>query len=97
MDPIKRISHDLNRMANTTKSTGREDGGFVETLQSFYHQVNRGLIEADQEVRAFALGKGHDLHDVMIAGEKANLSFRFLLKIRNKLLEAYQEIMRMQF
>ena len=97
MDPIKSISPDLDRLANTTRSAGREDGGFFETLQSFYHQVNSELKEADRAVQAFALGKGPDLHEVMIASEKADISLKFLLQIRNKLLDAYQTIMRMQF
>ena len=45
----------------------------------------------------FAVGKRQDLHEIMIASEKANLSFKFLLEIRNKLLDAYREVMRMSF
>lgn len=43
-----------------------------------------------------ALDKTTDLHKVMIAGEKANISLQFMVKVRNKALDAYQEIMRMQ-
>ena len=97
MDPINSISYGPDRISHATKGAGGKEDGFFKTLQSFYHQVNRELTASDQEARAFALGKGHDLHDVMIAGEKADLSLRLLLQIRNKLLDAYQEIMRMQF
>ena len=97
MDPINRISYGPDPISHTTKGVGGEDDGFLKTLQSFYNQVDNGLKEADQMAREFAVGKDHDLHEVMIASEKAGLSLRFLLQIRNKLLEAYQQIMRMQF
>jgi flagellar hook-basal body complex protein FliE len=45
----------------------------------------------------FAIGKNNNIHEVMIAAEKAGLSLKFLMQIRNKLLDAYQEIMRMSF
>ena len=70
---------------------------FSETLKSFYSQVNHQMNEANQKVDAFATGKHQDLHEIMIATGKADISFRLLLQIRNKLLEGYQEIMRMQF
>jgi flagellar hook-basal body complex protein FliE len=70
---------------------------FLKTLSSFYNQVNQELNTADQVSAGFAAGKKYDLHEVMIVTEKAGISFRLLLQIRNKLLEAYQEVMRMQF
>ncbi len=70
---------------------------FLKTLSSFYNQVNQELNTADQVSAEFAAGKKYDLHEVMIVTEKAGISFRLLLQIRNKLLEAYQEVMRMQF
>jgi len=41
-------------------------------------------------------GESRDLHEVMLAVEKANISFQFLTQVRNKALDAYQEIMKMQ-
>lgn len=70
---------------------------FLKTLSSLYNQVNQELNTADQVSAEFATGKKYDLHEVMIVTEKAGISFRLLLQIRNKLLEAYQEVMRMQF
>jgi len=79
------------------KETGVRDSGFAASLKSFYQSVNTEIKEADKKVEAFATGKPIGIHDVVIATEKAGLSLRFLLQIRNKLLEGYQEIMRMQF
>ena len=77
----------------------RGDGGkdFAETLKSLYRDVDQQIQEADQKAEELALGRRQDLHEVMIASQKADISFRFLMQIRNKLLEAYQEVMRMQF
>ena len=44
----------------------------------------------------FATGQATDLHDVMIKTEQANLTFQLGVQVRNKLVDAYQEIMRMQ-
>lgn len=71
--------------------------GFQDTLNSIISQVNEQLQEADQMTQEFALGKSESLHEVMLETEKASISLTFLLEIRTKLLEAYQEIMRMTF
>ena len=74
------------------------DGGdFQKVLKSLITQVDSHIKEAEQKTEEFVLGKRHDLHEIMIASEKADLSFQFLVQIRNKLIEAYSEIMRMSF
>lgn len=70
---------------------------FVDALKSFTGQVDQQMQEANRKAEEFAVGKTFDLHEITIATEKADISFRLLVQIRNKLLEAYQEIMRMQF
>jgi flagellar hook-basal body complex protein FliE len=74
-----------------------EGTGFQDTLKAYIHQVDQQLKQAGDLQVEFAVGKRHDLHEVMIATEKAGISFRLLMQIRNKLLEAYQEVIRMQF
>ena len=59
-------------------------------------EVSRIQIEADQASQQLAAGGTEDLHQVMILTEKANLALELTIQVRNKLLEAYQEIMRMQ-
>jgi flagellar hook-basal body complex protein FliE len=58
--------------------------------------VNANLVNADNEVRMLAAGEATSLHDVMIHMEEAKLSFQLLAQVRNRLLDAYQEVMRMQ-
>ena len=96
MDPIARISGSPFRLG-TSETQKRPDSQFLETLKGFTRQVDKEIQEADLKAQEFAVGKKYDLHDIMVATEKADLSFRLLLQVRNKLLEAYQEIMRMQF
>jgi len=58
--------------------------------------VNGGLVQAEASMRAMALGQGGNLHEVMIQLEEAKLSFQLLAQVRNRVLEAYQEVMRTQ-
>ena len=69
---------------------------FAEVLQGTVETVNRFQQEADTAARDFAAGEPQSLHETMIALEKADISFRLLNQVRNKAVEAYQEVMRMQ-
>lgn len=69
---------------------------FNSHLKNALGEVNDLQQKADQAIQQLVSeGKG-DLQDTMIALEKADVSFRLMMQIRNKVLEAYQEIMRMQ-
>lgn len=59
-------------------------------------QVNGKLEAADKQLQALATGESQNLHQVMIALEEARLSFQLLAQVRNRVLEAYQDVMRMQ-
>jgi flagellar hook-basal body complex protein FliE len=59
-------------------------------------EVNGRLQNADAKLQRLATGDVESLHRVMIELEEARLSFQLLMQVRNKTLEAYQEIMRMQ-
>jgi flagellar hook-basal body complex protein FliE len=59
-------------------------------------EVNGKLMNVDHEVQTLAVGGSQSLHQVIIHMEEAKLSFQLLAQVRNHLLEAYQEVMRMQ-
>jgi flagellar hook-basal body complex protein FliE len=59
-------------------------------------QVNDKLVNAEQQVRRLAVGDVDNLHQVMINLEEAKLDFQLTMQIRNRVLDAYQEILRMQ-
>jgi flagellar hook-basal body complex protein FliE len=69
-------------------------GSFASTLQDALQSVDRLQVEADREATKSALGAGN-LHETALALEKADVAMRAAMKIRNKLVEAYQEVMRM--
>jgi flagellar hook-basal body complex protein FliE len=69
---------------------------FGAVLRESLSEVNRLQGEADVAVEALATGKGISLHDTMIALEKADLSFRLMMQVRNKIVAAYREILSMQ-
>ncbi len=70
--------------------------GFGEALGRALETVNGLQREAEKAGAAIAAGDKVDMTQTLVTVEKANISFQFALQIRNKLLEAYQEIMRMQ-
>lgn len=88
---------DFFRSPQINKAAGDDITSFKDTLADFVSSVDQQLKESDQLTEDFAMGKNNNIHEVMIAAEKAGLSLRFLMQIRNKLLDAYQEIMRMNF
>lgn len=69
---------------------------FGEILSQAVSQLERLQQEADLSIESLAAGEDIDIHEVMIAVEKASLALELTLQVRNKLVESYQEIMRMQ-
>ena len=78
------------------KPAGPKDGDFGNALANAVKEVNQQQGKADQMSVQLALGKDVEVHDAVLAMEEAQLSFQYALQVRNKLIEAYQEVMRMQ-
>ena len=70
-------------------------GGFGETFGQLLEGVNTSQREAEAAASALAAGHPVDTAQTLVTIEKANITFQFAMQVRNKLLEAYQEIMRM--
>ncbi len=86
-------------LAGNKKPTGPESSeksSFGNVLQESLSEVNRLQQEADQAITALATGDNVSVHDTMIAMEQADVSFRLMMEVRNKIVEAYQEILRTQ-
>jgi flagellar hook-basal body complex protein FliE len=75
---------------------GPEEGSFAALLGESMARVQQMHNEADLELRRLLAGESVELHRVILAGEQAGLASEFLMAARNKLVDAYQEIMRMQ-
>jgi flagellar hook-basal body complex protein FliE len=69
---------------------------FGEMLKGSLEQVNDLQHQADKAITDLATGGPATLHDTMLALEKADLSFKLMMQVRNKIVEAYQEVVRMQ-
>jgi len=80
----------------STRGAGKE-GGFASTLASAVEQVEQIHTNAQGDVTDMLQSGGQDLHNVMIAVEKADVSFQLMMQVRNKIVNAYQEISRLQF
>lgn len=74
-----------------------QEGGetFSDTLKKFVEDVNSLQNKASDSIEKLGTGEITNVHQVMIAVEKAGTAMEFMLEIRNKIVEAYQEIMRM--
>lgn len=72
------------------------DGSFASVLKSSLAEVNTMQQKADAAITSLANGDKASLHETMVAMEQADVSFRFIMQVRNKIVEAYQEILRMQ-
>ncbi len=77
---------------------GAAEGGksFADTLKDAVQNVNQMQQTADVKMQEIATGKNHNIPEVMIAAEKADISLKLMVAVRNKIIEAYQEIMKMQ-
>lgn len=69
---------------------------FGEVLGKFIEDTNTQQLQADQAVQRLATGESDSIPETMLALTKADLSFRVFMEVRNKVIEAYQEVMRMQ-
>ncbi|CAD7772818.1 Flagellar hook-basal body complex protein FliE [Candidatus Methanoperedenaceae archaeon GB50] len=70
---------------------------FSQMLKNTIEEINTLQVKADKAIEALATGESKNIHQTMIAIEKADISFKMMMQVRNKLLEAYKEIMHMQF
>ena len=78
----------------STKST-KTAGDFGTALKSAVEQVNSYQQDADQAVQQFLQGNG-ELHNVALATQRAEMTFDLGMQVRNKIVSAYQEVMKMQ-
>jgi flagellar hook-basal body complex protein FliE len=71
--------------------------GFGATLKNAINHVNDLSSTSDQQVSELVEGNRSDIHNVMIAVEKADIAFDLMMQVRNKIVSAYQEVSKMQF
>ena len=82
-----------NTMGPAAEAPGKS---FADTLKDAVGSVNQLQKTADTKMQHLATGKTSDIPDVMMAVEKADIALRLMVQVRNKIIEAYQDIMKMQ-
>jgi flagellar hook-basal body complex protein FliE len=77
-----------------TDAVKKQDETFGDMLKRAIGDTNNRLNEADDKMFKLAMGEVKDIHEVTLAMEKANISLQLTLEIRDRLMEAYQSLMR---
>ena len=92
------ISQPINSPGVVSSVTSKvtPDASFQNLMNHLMQQVNDPHVDANQAVNDLVMGKTENVHDVVLSMVKADMSFRLFLEMRNKVMEAYQEISRMQ-
>ena len=102
-DPLKiqpitpqRVSLDSRLARPTERASGTGAPSFKDVLSETIGEVQRLQGEADTTIKQVVSGEIKDVTDAMIAVEKADVAFHTMMAVRNKIVAAYEEIMRMQ-
>jgi len=90
--PVQKGTLPETNPANTITKTN----SFKDIFDKAINNLNDSQLNANENVQKFLAGEIQDIHTVMIAMEEAKLSMQLAVEVRNKLVEAYQELSRMQ-
>ncbi len=93
---INSFINSLTKFPSEVKNKQIKGSSFGDTISGFVKEVNDEQNESGKLIQDFIEGKDVELHEVMIAGEKAKTSLQLLMEIRNKALDMYKELTRMQ-
>ena len=85
-------------MPRRVEPSFQQGGGvsFRDTLNGFLNDVNQLQKQSDEAVKKFASGEITDVHQVMTASDEAKVAFNLMMEMRNKVMEAYQEVLRIR-
>lgn len=84
-----------NQLLDKVKPENKVEG-FGEIFKDALKEVSKAQNKSDKLTNQLVTGEVQDVHEVMIASQKASLSLQMTMQVRNKVVEAYQEVMRMQ-
>lgn len=97
INPVQMIGGIADTISvSPVRPAGPAGVSFSEVLGSAVGAVENARADANTRVQNFLSGEGEDLHSVILATQKAELSFELFQQVRNKVVQAYQEVMRMQ-
>ena len=93
---VSPFTDEPDRLPIPGRPDGVRTGDFKNAFTYALEQVDNAQTMAGREVEAFVAGEQENLHEVMISLNQAKLSFHLLTEVRNKMMETYQELIRMQ-
>ena len=93
-NPLQQLKNLESKLQQQDKTTSSVD--FAQVLSKAIVDVDQAQHFSNNQVDKVLSGEVEDVHTAMIAMKKAEMSFQMMMQVRNKLVEAYQEIMRMQ-
>ncbi|HFQ90941.1 MAG TPA: flagellar hook-basal body complex protein FliE [Desulfobulbus sp.] len=96
MQPLQGLAPVGLAKPDAGSAADKVEQSFAKIMTDMVSQVNDQQQAADRAVQEVHAGGAKNLHEAMIALEEADISLRFLVQVRNKAMDAYQEIMRMQ-
>jgi flagellar hook-basal body complex protein FliE len=82
--------------APAAPASGSAGTSFADALSSAINEVESSHNSAAEGVNQFLSGEGNDLHSTILASQRADLEFQMFMQVRNKVVSAYQEVMKMQ-
>jgi flagellar hook-basal body complex protein FliE len=86
----------VSAMPQASSANAVSGAGFGQLVAQGLEKVNGSLLDAQVDMQRLAAGEVGNLHQVMLKLEESRLSFQLMLQVRNRLLESYQDVMRMQ-
>ena len=92
-----KIQDSLNALQLPTQENRvnkKEDGSFGDMLQKAISDVNQLQKDADTQIKELITGESQDMHKTIMAVQQADTSFKVMMQVRNKIIEAYKEISR---
>ncbi len=90
------VTREMAKNGMQAPSVGDSAGTFSDALRSSVEKVNEYQSQADTAIKEMVAGKNKNIHETMLAIERADSSLKLMMQVRNKVLDAYREIMRMQ-
>lgn len=87
---------DASNAARSQASADARPAGFMQVFEQQLSSVSRDVSVAESSLQRLAAGEPVELHDVMIALETARIGVQTMVQVRNRMVEAYQDLMRMQ-
>lgn len=93
--PIARVGS--QPISSRPAASNPSDSGFGKLVDSLVKQTNQAQLSSDQAIEDLVAGKTDNVQQVVMAVANAEMSFQLFMELRNKLIESYNELMRMQF